>query len=187
MKKKLRSRLFSLLIAIIYVFSSQNIKAEDVCALQELVSQNASKICTDTCKQFGTKWAGQWQGKTGKTCPSPNTAGSICGCIPKCHCENGQQISCDESFNKLGENRCKTACECTSGRICTPQGWCENVPGKSCEDKCEIVYSACEQSCDLAEDPSTCFTICAWAFKTCGDNCKTQVSGKEKAKEPSSK
>lgn len=164
MKKRLNLYLFSLLIALALMTTSQTMKAKDVCASNKVYCNPgqcypvAKALCDQACQNIAAKWNGNWNNT------DPNCHWfwlgqyAVCGCDPiPCKCDNGQQIVCDESQNPGGPNQCKTNCNCTEGRTCV-NGWCQGTAYTQC--RCT---NGKQISCDESKNsggPGKCRTNC---------------------------
>ena len=172
--------MFSLFTILALIFIFQNTKAVDICALQGLGNNDAAnKICDDSCEKANATWGGGWLGKTDKKClvdpkvQTPNIYGSVCGCTLNCQCVKDEQITCDESKNKLGPNKCTSNCDCNEGRICS-NGLCEDKPPDiACCNNCDAAALGCEGGCNRLpiQDQPGCLWPCDAEWKICRNKC----------------
>ena len=185
MKKRLNFYLLSLFAFIVIITNSQNIKAEDVCAPTLIPPSQASEICQKVCvdAQPTAQFNGQWN-NTSPTCHWVWSGQyGVCGCNPlPCQCKEGSQTVCDESITPGGANTCSSNCNCTQGRTCNSEGWCQGTPGLPCCSQCRPQYQTCMTLCNGVpiQERGDCQSMCGGDLNTCTSDCQPcSESGKE--------
>lgn len=174
MKNRLNLYLFSLVLAIVFIGTSQTIKAEDACVWHHWLNNedDARGICPGICNQTfpGSQWNGQWVGHS-NNCWWMAWECSACGCNPTpCQCKNGSQAAnCDESQNSKGPGKCASKCDCAAGRFCDSKGSCLTNGNCDSNNDCSSgmicgPFGQCETQHDCC---NSCLKENAWCRAGC--------------------